>query len=120
MKRLKRVLATILLCLPAVPAIAQQNEYLGKLSANRYDAESVANAYGSYGSPYSPNSVNNQFGAYGSLQPAECDESLHGERAAAVRFRWHLPGTALGEPVRSGINVEPVRRLRQPVFADVD
>src|SRR5262249_24955460 len=45
---------------------AQQDQYLGKLSRNRYDAESVSNPYASYGSPYSPTSVNNQFGVYGS------------------------------------------------------
>lgn len=35
----------------------------GKLSANPYDAESVANPYGRYGSPFSPDSINNPYGA---------------------------------------------------------
>ena len=41
-------------------------EYLGRLSANPYAADSTANPYGPAGSPYSSKSVNNQFGPYGS------------------------------------------------------
>jgi len=44
----------------------QNPRYLGTLSANRYDPESVSNPYGRYGSRYSPNSVNNPYGPYGS------------------------------------------------------
>jgi hypothetical protein len=40
--------------------------YLGKLNANPYDPESVANPYGKYGSKYSPTSINNPYSAYGS------------------------------------------------------
>jgi hypothetical protein len=40
--------------------------YLGKLSANPYDQDSVSNPYGKYGSPYSQNSINNPYGTYGS------------------------------------------------------
>lgn len=40
--------------------------YLGKLSNNKYDPESVSNPYGKYGSKYSPNSINNPYGVYGS------------------------------------------------------
>jgi hypothetical protein len=41
-------------------------KYLGKLNANRYDADSVSNPYGRYGSRYSTDSVNNPRGRYGS------------------------------------------------------
>ena len=40
--------------------------YLGVLSNNQYDPNSVSNPYGKYGSPYSPSSVNNPYGKYGS------------------------------------------------------
>jgi hypothetical protein len=40
--------------------------YLGRLNANRYDPESVANPYGRYGSRYSSASINNPYSAYGS------------------------------------------------------
>lgn len=39
--------------------------YLGRLSSNIYDSESVSNPYSEYGSPYSADSVNNPYGEYG-------------------------------------------------------
>ncbi len=41
-------------------------QYLGRLSANPYAADSTANPYSPAGSPYSSTSVNNRFGPYGS------------------------------------------------------
>lgn len=45
---------------------AQDGTFLGRLNANRYDPNSVANPYGRFGSPYSPRSINNPYGTYGS------------------------------------------------------
>ncbi len=41
-------------------------KYLGNLSTNKYDPNSVSNPYGRYGSEYSPDSINNPYGRYGS------------------------------------------------------
>ena len=46
--------------------IAADGQYLGRLSANPYDSDSVSNPYGQYGSPYSPTSINNPYSQYGS------------------------------------------------------
>ena len=46
--------------------IAADGRYLGRLSANPYDSDSVSNPYGRYGSPYSPTSINNPYSQYGS------------------------------------------------------
>ena len=46
--------------------IATDGQYLGKLSANPYDPDSISNPYGKYGSPYSPTSINNPYSQYGS------------------------------------------------------
>jgi hypothetical protein len=46
--------------------IAADGTYLGKLSANPYDPQSVSNPYGKYGSQYSPTSINNPYSQYGS------------------------------------------------------
>lgn len=43
-----------------------QGKYLGNLSSNPFDPDSVSNPFGRYGSPYSPESVNNPYGQYGS------------------------------------------------------
>lgn len=40
------------------------DEYLGKLSANPYDADSTSNPYGQHGSEYSADSINNPYGRY--------------------------------------------------------
>lgn len=45
---------------------SSDGEYLGKLSNNKYDAESTSNPYGEYGSKYSTKSINNEYGEYGS------------------------------------------------------
>jgi hypothetical protein len=39
----------------------QTGKYLGNLSSNPYDANSVSNPYGRYGSPYSNDSPNNPY-----------------------------------------------------------
>ncbi len=51
---------------PSIYANDGTGKYLGKLSANRYDAESISNPYGEYGSRYATDSVNNPYGRYGS------------------------------------------------------
>ena len=57
-------ICTLGLALTASAAMA--DEYLGKLSANQYDADSTSNPYGQYGSELSPDSINNRLGRYGS------------------------------------------------------
>ena len=40
--------------------------YLGRLNKNRFDADSISNPFGRYGSKFSPDSINNPYGKYGS------------------------------------------------------
>ncbi|HWB24261.1 MAG TPA: hypothetical protein VG738_02225 [Chitinophagaceae bacterium] len=46
--------------------IANDGQFLGKLSLNRFDSESISNEYGSYGSKYSVSSIFNIYSNYGS------------------------------------------------------
>lgn len=46
--------------------VADDGQFLGKLSLNRYDSESISNIYGEYGSKYSSTSILNQYSSYGS------------------------------------------------------
>ena len=41
-------------------------QYLGNLSANKFDPNSVNNKFGQFGSPFSPTSINNRFNQWGS------------------------------------------------------
>ena len=46
--------------------IANDNQYLGKISQNQYDLDSINNRFGNYGSEFSLYSIFNSFGTYGS------------------------------------------------------
>ena len=46
--------------------LANDGQYLGKLTSNKYDSKSVLNTYGNYGSHYSSTSIFNQYSNYGS------------------------------------------------------
>lgn len=46
--------------------LAQNGQFLGILSSNKYQADSVMNEYGVYGSKYSSTSIFNQYSQYGS------------------------------------------------------
>lgn len=46
--------------------IANDNEYLGKLTSNEFDSDSLLNQFGPYGNEFSPKSIFNEFGTYGS------------------------------------------------------
>jgi hypothetical protein len=65
---LKPLMAVLL----AASAAVAVGEDLGKLSANPYDAESISNPNGRYGSPYSAESINNP-NAAGSRYRADSD-----------------------------------------------
>jgi hypothetical protein len=46
--------------------VANDGQYLGKLSSNHFDSESICNDFGSYGSRFSSTSSRQQFSSYGS------------------------------------------------------
>lgn len=51
---------------PPILVDRQTGKYLGTLSSNPYDPDSVSNPSGQYGSQYSQDSINNPAGEYGS------------------------------------------------------
>jgi hypothetical protein len=65
------VLVSVAALSAEVKIIANDGTYLGKLSKNKYDPESVSNKYGQYGSKYSATSINNPYGKYGSKYSSE-------------------------------------------------
>lgn len=46
--------------------VADDGQFLGKLSLNQFDTESISNQFGSYGNQFSSTSIKNQFSQYGS------------------------------------------------------
>ena len=55
-----------------------KGNYLGKLSNNPYDPDSISNPYGKYGDPFSPDSINNPFGP-GDPYSAESPNNPYGD-----------------------------------------
>ena len=49
---------------------ANDGQYVGKITANTTDLESLGNPYGNYGSQYSSTSIFNSYGVYGGLYAA--------------------------------------------------
>jgi hypothetical protein len=67
MRVLLAVAVVLVLLAPVVHAqgpiiVGPNGQYLGNLSANPYDPNSVSNPYGRFGSRYSPDSINNPYG----------------------------------------------------------
>jgi hypothetical protein len=69
-------------------------QYLGRLSANPYAADSTSNPYSSAGSVYSPTSVNNPYGSYGSAYSSTSARSLYATDAPKIVAQ---DGTYLGK-----------------------
>lgn len=44
----------------------KEKTYLGKITSNIYDSDSIFNTYGTYGSKFSDKSIYNEFGTFGS------------------------------------------------------
>lgn len=65
------LLALLSLCPSAFSQVCDgEGVFLGQLSANPYIADSTANKFGAFGSPFSPTSVNNPYSQYGSAYSA--------------------------------------------------
>ncbi len=71
-----------------------EDDYLGELNSNPYDADSTSNPYGQYGSRYSPNSVNNPYGRYGSPYSNESATNPYATNAPQINAP---DGTYLGK-----------------------
>ena len=72
----------------------QTGKYLGTLSNNRYDPDSVSNPYGQYGSKYSPDSINNPYGQYGNKYSPDSPNNPYATNPPAIIS----PGGGLNYP----------------------
>lgn len=72
----------------------RRSQFLGRLSANPYAADSTANPYSPAGSPYSTKSVNNPYGPYGSPYSSTSARNPYATDAPKIVAQ---DGTYLGE-----------------------
>lgn len=67
--------------------VGRDGTYLGKLSANPYDPDSVSNPYGRYGSQFSPTSINNPYSEYGSpFSPKSANNPFATQAPAVIGY----------------------------------
>ena len=71
----------------AAPEIydSQAGQYIGNLSANKFDEDSVNNPYGRYGSEYSPDSIKNPYSRWGSQYSNSSVNNEFATQAPAIR-----------------------------------
>ena len=78
MKKLYIILGLILSCLGTSAQTLHlyggknHDVYLGCLTCSNYDASSIWNSYGTYGSKYNSDSIWNNYGTYGNKYNSEC------------------------------------------------
>lgn len=78
--------------------VANDGQFLGKLTLNQYDTESIFNHYGSYGSMYSSTSIYNQYGNYGSPYSSLSPFNQYTSTPPAIYLRGRLYGYLTKNP----------------------
>lgn len=72
---------------PPILVDPSTGKYLGTLSNNPYDPDSVSNPYGRYGSQYSPDSINNPYGQHGSRYSNQSPNNPYATQAPIIIHR---------------------------------
>ena len=62
-----------------------EEDYLGKLNASKYDSESIWNEYGKYGNKYNSKSIWNAYGTYGNKYNSYSPFNEHGSNPPVLR-----------------------------------
>ena len=81
------VIATVANAAPPILIDQKTGYYLGNLSANQDDPDSVSNPHGRYGSKTSKDSINNPNGKYGSPQSNDSMNNPYATNAPIVLDR---------------------------------
>lgn len=72
--------------------VAFDGTFLGRISKNRFDAESIGNSFGAYGSRYSVNSIHNPYGPYGGPYGAHSPFNPYSTSAPSVEVGGRIVG----------------------------
>lgn len=87
--------------------VANDGQFLGKLSLNQYDSDSISNVYGSYGSPYSSTSINNQYSSYGSPYSSLSPNNQYTSTPPTIYLRGVKYGYLTKNKYMSGVILDP-------------
>lgn len=77
-------ISTVALSSPPILVDQKTGKYLGNLSTNQRDPDSVSNPHGRYGSQYSEDSINNPHGKYGNSQSNDSPNNPYATNAPIV------------------------------------
>lgn len=87
---MKKLALFVIVLICASPALAYDRIYandgtfLGTNNPNQYDAQSIYNQYGQYGSQYSSQSINNPYGQYGSQYSTTSPNNPYAQNGYAI------------------------------------
>jgi hypothetical protein len=87
--------------------VADDGQFLGKLTLNQYDSESISNNYGSYGSQYSSTSIKNQYSQYGSPYSSLSPYNQYSSTPPTIYIRGRKYGYLTKNKYKSGTSVDP-------------
>jgi len=87
--------------------VADDGQFLGKLSLNQYDSESISNKYGSYGSQYASTSINNQYSSYGSKYSSLSPNNQYTSTPPIIYLRGRKYGYLTKNKYKSGVTLDP-------------
>lgn len=87
--------------------VADDGQFLGKLTLNQYESESVLNSYGSYGSQYSSTSINNQYSQYGSPYSSLSPFNQYSSTPPIIYIKGKIYGYLTKNKYKLGTTVDP-------------
>lgn len=87
--------------------LANDGQYLGKLSLNKYDTDSVSNPYGNYGSKYSSSSILNKYSNYGSAYSSLSPFNKYSNTPPVIYLRGVKYGFLTKNPYVGGVRLDP-------------
>jgi hypothetical protein len=87
--------------------VADDGQFLGKLTLNQYDSESISNSYGSYGSLYSSTSIKNQYSQYGSPYSSLSPFNQYSSTPPIIYLKGREYGSLTKNKYKSGTILDP-------------
>lgn len=87
--------------------LANDGQYLGKLSLNRFDSDSIMNQYGLYGNPYSSTSIFNKYSNYGSPYSSLSPFNFYTSMPPTIYLYGQIIGFLTKNPYLGQRNVDP-------------
>lgn len=87
--------------------IADDGQFLGTLTLNLYDSESITNSFCSYGSIYSSTSIKNQYSQYGSPYSSLSPYNQYSSTPPKIYIKGRKYGYLTKNKYKSGTIVDP-------------